>query len=187
MYGDFNNQIPRAVDELAATLKAVDLTPQANPSASLPAHSQLTPPLSRVSSPLPVHIQTSSRGLDDLRRGAEGRQLSGNNTLVSTTLNHNFTPDGTAIYFELCVNYGQWQRRLGEIDISTTNNDGHLFEAVKKKYDELRYSKANYFLEPVDVRYIRVRYSCSSLSFLEYYLSKQKHSSRSKTEQMSAF
>lgn len=64
------------------------------------------------------------------------------------------------VFLEVCVNTGRWERRLGEIDISQARNDDQLFQAIKQKYRELGRSMTNYFLEPTDVRYVRV---CSFL------------------------
>jgi len=60
-------------------------------------------------------------------------------------------------YFELCVNYGKWERRLGEIDITSIRTDGDLFRAIKDRYNSVRgHRAALYLLEPVDVRFVQV-------------------------------
>ena len=60
-------------------------------------------------------------------------------------------------FFELCVNHSRWQRRLGEINTAQCSSDGQVFAAIKSKYLALRKSKKDYFLAPVEIRYVRVR------------------------------
>ena len=62
-------------------------------------------------------------------------------------------------YFELCINYGKWERRLGEIDISAISTDGELFRAIRSKYEGIRgfRTKKLYLLEPVDIHFVQVR------------------------------
>ncbi len=60
-------------------------------------------------------------------------------------------------HFELCVNYGKWERRLGEINITSIRTDGDLFRAVKDRYNFVRgHRAAMYLLEPIDFRFVQV-------------------------------
>lgn len=63
-------------------------------------------------------------------------------------------------FFELCVNRGKWEKRLGEIDITDMVNDGELFRAIAEKYDSVRGIRAKnlYLLEPADIHFVRVRF-----------------------------
>ena len=61
-----------------------------------------------------------------------------------------------SLYFEVCVNYGRWQRRLGEINVSDAYNDGLFFDAIKKRHNEVRRQTLSFLLEPRDIRYVRV-------------------------------
>jgi hypothetical protein len=66
-------------------------------------------------------------------------------------------------FIELCVNTGEFERRLGEIDVSDARGDGDLFTRVREKYDELRSFRVKFFLfKPVNVHYVHV---CCLLPF----------------------
>ena len=104
----------------------------------------------------PAHIPVAGGSLS---RSQPATQSSKSLLLVASAHEARLTNKDNKFpkFFELCVNYGRWQRRLGEINISQYNSDGQLFDAVKRKYFELGKSRMKYFLEPVDVRYVRVR------------------------------
>ena len=60
-------------------------------------------------------------------------------------------------FLELCVNTGEFQRHLGEINITDVETDSQLFDRVREKYLELRSFRAKYFLlKPVDVHFVQV-------------------------------
>ena len=67
-------------------------------------------------------------------------------------------------YFELCVNYGKWEKKLGEIDITNITTDEDLFCKIAEEYASIRgvRSKALSLLEPADIHFVRVS-SCSRL------------------------
>ena len=65
-------------------------------------------------------------------------------------------------YLELCVNTGAHLKTLGEIDLSGVSTDGALFQAVKKKYLQLRGFRSRFWLlTPASVSFVRVSYSVS--------------------------
>lgn len=58
---------------------------------------------------------------------------------------------------ELCVNIGEFQRQLAEIDMTNVENDSQLFRLIRNEYREIRGSRAKYFFRrPVDVHFIQV-------------------------------
>lgn len=66
-------------------------------------------------------------------------------------------------YLELCVNIGEYDISLAEIEISTLhssiNTDGELFQEIKRSYKKHRgYLKTHnlHLFKPVDVRYVQV-------------------------------
>lgn len=66
-------------------------------------------------------------------------------------------------YLELCVNIGEYDISLAEIEISTLNSsintDGELFQEIKRSYKKHRgYLKTHnlHLFKPVDVRYVQV-------------------------------
>ena len=68
-------------------------------------------------------------------------------------------PENTATkkYLELCVNTGEFQRSLGEIEITNVKNDHELFKLVRRKYEELRAYRVKFFLlKAVDVHFVQV-------------------------------
>ena len=67
------------------------------------------------------------------------------------------TPDpGSKRFLELCVNTGEFQKQLTEIDVSSVASDGQLFRLIRQRYDEVRRFRVNYFLlRPVDVHFVQ--------------------------------
>lgn len=140
------------MDELERILAKNEPVTLTAPNTAPPSDSQypLTPFKTLFSQPASFSLDVS----DGFRKSCQHSQPS--SSAVATS-DHLVTRSKAPEYLELCVNYGQWQRRLGEIDVSCLSNDGQVFEAMRKKYTELRRSKTSYFLEPMDVRYVRVR------------------------------
>ncbi|KAH6635867.1 hypothetical protein F5144DRAFT_159885 [Chaetomium tenue] len=62
----------------------------------------------------------------------------------------------TKRFLELCVNTGEFQRQLAEIDISTVCNDEQLFDHIRSRYHEVRSFRTKFFLlKPVDVHFVQ--------------------------------
>lgn len=60
-------------------------------------------------------------------------------------------------FVELCVNTGEYQRQLAEIDVTNLESDSQLFERIKEKYLEVRSFRVKYFLlKPIDVHFVQV-------------------------------
>lgn len=63
-------------------------------------------------------------------------------------------------YFELCVNYGKWEKRSGEIDITNIATDEDLFCKIVERYASIRGSlgKALFLLEPAGIYFVHVSF-----------------------------
>ncbi|KAH8590386.1 hypothetical protein B0O99DRAFT_305590 [Bisporella sp. PMI_857] len=64
-------------------------------------------------------------------------------------------------YTALCVNTGEFNKTLGEIDISSITTDRQMFHRFKEAYHELRGFRARavrwFLIKPVDIKFIQVR------------------------------
>jgi hypothetical protein len=64
-------------------------------------------------------------------------------------------------YTALCVNTGEFNKTLGEIDISSITTDRQMFHRFKELYHELRGFRARavrwFLIKPVDIKFIQVR------------------------------
>ena len=59
-------------------------------------------------------------------------------------------------FIELCVNTGEFQRQLTEIDASDVESDAQLFDRIRERYREVRSFRVKYFLlKPVDVHFVQ--------------------------------
>ena len=133
------------MDKVAASLARAEPSTHTTPKASSESRSQstlLSFPDAAVD-PVQLGLRTSNSPLQSL-------PLGGVEIEIPTA------SDAVPVFFEICVNVSRWERRLGEINISQVRNDHQFFQAIKQKYRELRWSKTNYFLEPRDIRYVRV-------------------------------
>ncbi len=65
---------------------------------------------------------------------------------------------GAGKWFELCVNYGEGRKRLGEIPLAGIENDGQLFKEIRTSYESIRGSLIArlYLIKPVDIKYVQV-------------------------------
>jgi len=67
-------------------------------------------------------------------------------------------------YFELCVNTGLLDIKLGEIDITDVTTDGQLFEKIRQRYERIRGHRMNrVFVRPTNIHYVKV-----NSSFFQY-------------------
>ena len=61
-------------------------------------------------------------------------------------------------FFELCVNTGELEISLGEIDITHVENDQQLFAAIHSKYRELRgFRLWRVLIKPRNIHFVLVR------------------------------
>ena len=63
-------------------------------------------------------------------------------------------------WFELCIYYGEGQKRLGEVPLEGIQSDGQLFRAIKEKYESVRGLrwKHLWLLKPVDIQFVQVSF-----------------------------
>ena len=60
-------------------------------------------------------------------------------------------------YIELCVNTGEFQKSLGEIEVTNAKCDSDIFHLVRDKYKEVRGFRSRFFLlKPIDVHFVQV-------------------------------
>lgn len=151
MYGDFDNAFPESVDILAAALKcyATNTSQAAGDEIDLGTLSSATNQAIASSSgtaPIRGYLSPSNRN------ASQQQACSGGPTTSSVT----------KTYMELCVNTGEFEKRLGEIDITQAECDGKLFELLRERYEAIRSYRTNFFLlKLVDVHYVQVRISTS--------------------------
>jgi hypothetical protein len=156
MYGDFDNAFPESVDSLAAALKcyATDTSQAPGGEIDLGTLSSVTN-LSNASSS--ATDPASGNQPPSNRNASQQQACSGDPTTSSVT----------KTYMELCVNTGELEKRLGEIDITQAECDGKLFELLRERYEAIRSYRTNFFLlKLVDVHYVQVRISTSFALFL---------------------
>jgi hypothetical protein len=69
-------------------------------------------------------------------------------------------PPVTKKFTALCVNAGEFNETLGEIEISSISTDCQVFQKFKEKYQILRGFRAGAFrwllIRPVDIRFIQI-------------------------------
>jgi hypothetical protein len=66
-------------------------------------------------------------------------------------------------YLEVCVNYGMYESRHVEVNVSHSTSDHDFFERLRKEYIKLR-GRQNLFLPPSGVRFVEV---CRQLLLLQ--------------------
>jgi len=105
---------------------------------------------------LPINQQSnaSQASVQTLNSNSSGHWPGGTNRATSSTRGD---PDRTRKRFvEVCVNTGEFQRQLAEIDVSNVTSDGHLFGLIQERYQAVRSFRAGYFfLKPADVHFVR--------------------------------
>lgn len=107
------------------------------------------------SSPQPPSNQqnSASQAAAQIPSNSNRQWFRGANQATSTREN----PDRTRKKFiELCVNTGEFQHQLAEIDVSHVTSDGQLFRLIRERYRAVRSFRAKYFiLKPADVHFVR--------------------------------
>jgi hypothetical protein len=70
------------------------------------------------------------------------------------------SPPVTKKFTALCVNTGEFNKTLGEIEVNSISTDRQVFQKFKEKYQMLRGFRAGalrwLFIRPVDIRFIQV-------------------------------
>ncbi|KAI4193359.1 MAG: hypothetical protein LQ346_003942 [Caloplaca aetnensis] len=130
----------------------------------------------------PANEHTTNRNLPQLTGGSSSQPTahaqnpppSTSQTLCSapsvsasaSSTSRPYTTSMTERYLELCINTGEYDVTLAEIQITTPTtlitSDGQLFEEIKKRYHECRGFLRTHrwsLLKPTEVHFVRVRLS----------------------------
>ncbi|KAH6838570.1 hypothetical protein B0I37DRAFT_409119 [Chaetomium sp. MPI-CAGE-AT-0009] len=155
LYADFPEPDADSICQLVASLKgntahAGDGT--APPQASHPPGGVSAPTAASGSSP--SHPSSNTQAINT------GQPPSQNQSPITSggAATHTNGPAGQVKkrFIELCVNTGEFQRSLAEIDVSTASSDAQLFDRIRERYREVRSFRTKYFLlKPVDVHFVQ--------------------------------
>jgi hypothetical protein len=176
MYGDYENQDPVAVEKLASVLQrrtcvvgmigrsniALETNRQEdmpelqdaldNSGGGLGSGTQQASASSHASSQAPA---SSLNQIGPTSANDSLSKLQSSSQTISVTASQ--TTARNRRFFELCVNTGEIDICLGEIDITNVRSDGELFKKIYERYKDLRgYRIRRIFLKPVDVHFIHV-------------------------------
>ncbi|KAH7086220.1 hypothetical protein FB567DRAFT_593168 [Paraphoma chrysanthemicola] len=159
MYGDYDNFNPAAVDAFASRLQQYNQTSQGTSSAT---NTGQNPNNTQVSSPdtNSTSIQTPSvssgpvGAANTVQSSSTAATSSGSSSPALSTLNQN--PTKAKQFFELCVNIGELDVRLGETEVTNVTSDADLFQAIYRRYKEIRgHRMQRIFLKPVNINYVQ--------------------------------
>ncbi|MCJ1394142.1 hypothetical protein MMC18_007020 [Xylographa bjoerkii] len=148
LYGDFDNSQPEAVDAIAEVVNYPRGATQSSTSSS-PA-STIDSTVARGSS-----SYTSSPNSSETSRDME--DVIPMDQFFASRSHGRGDPAIPKRYFELCVNHNSLEKRLGEVDISSVQNDGTFFRLIMDRYESVRGPRTSflYLRKPVDVEYVR--------------------------------
>ncbi|SPO06948.1 uncharacterized protein DNG_09642, partial [Cephalotrichum gorgonifer] len=111
------------------------------------------PPLTRTPPPVPNPPNNARQTPRQGPNPPPGGQSSGGTGRDAPIRGRN--PDLPKRFLELCVNTGEFQKQLAEIDVSSVRSDGQLFDRIRERYREVRSFRVKYFLlKPVDVHFV---------------------------------
>ena len=159
MYGDFDESYSKELDSLEATLTAPRAVTSATPAnvsrySSHQSGSQFSASLD-TSAQLGTNLSSSTRTTTteaEINIEGSATDPSGQTPSIPVTL--------PLKYLEVCVNIGEHERRLAEIDVSQICCDSELFQRVKEGYRSIRGYRSWYFLvKPSKIEYVQVRTS----------------------------
>ncbi|MCJ1248098.1 hypothetical protein MMC30_005313 [Trapelia coarctata] len=148
LYADFDDSDPSAVDSLISELRK-------RPNVAEGSHSGASG--GGIAVPTPSHSNsrntvlraTIDRGStpEDPQRGTHGPPADPR---------HLEPEPPTPRFLELCVDYHQGERRLGEVDLTNIITDSQLFAAIKKTYEDKRRRVATiHLLQPATVQFVK--------------------------------
>lgn len=180
MYGDYDNSHPAALDKLETRLRQIPGMPQ--PSIHLTevesyAESVMRPNEASLSyqSSKPGSSNTQDQGTTT--KSEQGRSPStpgdtkaSDSASSSRSIRAELSPTVSLQtetlpnrFFELCVNVGQLEIRLGEIDVTNICTDAELFAEIDKRYKEIRgHRMRRLFLRPVNINFVQVSFCTRS-------------------------
>jgi hypothetical protein len=164
MYGDYENRDPTAVDKLASVLRrqvcgtqrvdncnTADSTTREN---SMPRDNHTLG--DGDSGGRGIHSQAPASDQANLTH-TSSPSSNGQSTSAITSNTPLSLANSKKMFLELCVNTGELDISLGEIDVSNVTSDGELFRRIYQCYKEIRgHRMRRIFLKPVDVHFIHV-------------------------------
>ncbi|KFY56912.1 hypothetical protein V497_05874 [Pseudogymnoascus sp. VKM F-4516 (FW-969)] len=156
LYMDFDSNSSRSFLTINALLCSLSATSQ-QPSGG--SHAPSRPQTGAICSPTPVYLRGGSSQSSMTQPGPAPGQHSSDTPQealigISSTASTTITPSNSK-FLELCVNSGEL-KTLGEIDVSSIENDGDFFSTVKAHYLRLRSFRSRFWLlKPVNVSYVR--------------------------------
>jgi hypothetical protein len=172
MYGDYENCDPTAVNELASVLRRQACVTQRVDFCN-----------TADSTTREDHMPRDNHTLGDGDRGGGGTNSqapASDQANLTPTSSPPFNVQSTSavtsnmplslanskkMFLELCVNTGELDISLGEIDVSNVTSDGELFRRIYQCYKEIRgHRMRRIFLKPVDVHFIHVS-SCGHIIY----------------------
>ena len=127
MYWDLASTSVEEAELLAASFARPN-TDFGGTGAGIQATSQLSIP---SEAHLRVETTNDSGSVDSFQCTTNSSPM---NTLDAASKNVQGEPSKPSSFLELCINTGQFQRDLGEINITKMDSDGELFEAIADTY-----------------------------------------------------
>ncbi|KAK3295275.1 uncharacterized protein B0H64DRAFT_143713 [Chaetomium fimeti] len=154
LYADFAESDADSIRQLEASLKGHAPHAGGGTAPSQPNH-----PPGGASAPTPAPGPPPSQPPYNTQSNNTGQTPGQNQPPVAAGgVTHTSGPASQAKkrFIELCINTGEFQRQLAEIDISTVASDAQLFERIRERYREVRSFRVKYFLlKPVDVHFVQ--------------------------------
>jgi hypothetical protein len=183
MYGDYDNRNPAALEKLASILhrrasvtRAIgkdNVVFETNREEDMPENNNILEDsdggegegsqASTSNQAGPQAVASDQAGLQapaSNQAGPTGTDDSSSNVQSSseaTSQAASSHPHRKRKFLELCVNTGEIDISLGEIDVTDVNTDGELFKKIYERYKNLRgHRMRRIFLKPIDVHFVRV-------------------------------
>ena len=163
LYADFLESDAESIRDLVIALQnqtvdggvGTSLTNTTNPH-TVEASPNPTTPASTSSQLLPSQGNNVSQALGQKAPSQPSVHTPSSTTRGTTPASGRATGDAGKRFIELCVNTGEFQRQLAEIDISDVSSDGQLFDRIRERYREVRSFRTKYILlKPVDIHFVQ--------------------------------
>ncbi|KAF2185911.1 HET-domain-containing protein [Zopfia rhizophila CBS 207.26] len=179
MYGDYDNRDPVAVEKLASilqrqacvtrTIEKDSIRPGTNRKENISGYKHTSDNSGGGGAGSSAHYSGTFSSTCSEQSGSTQAPASnqagatGTNDSLANVQSSFEASSGTALrptarkkkFLELCVNTGEIDVSLGEIDITDINSDGELFKRIYERYKDLRgHRMRRIFLKPVDVHFI---------------------------------
>jgi hypothetical protein len=134
LYGDFKEGSPGSLDKLAAKLQEHPGTGSGQSSSHLSSRS---PP--NMATPPKLHLRRSNHPVNWSLPGNGGREDGDSeNQASSGRAPEPLTPVRETL--QLCIETGKYSLELGELRLDRLENDGILFQKIRKRYEQIRHS-----------------------------------------------